>query len=82
MSFDLNAPRIRGETLLQTQNIIFSTLSTSGYFFDENSKFYLCADESGASARDCTVSEFTFEYRYYGENAFTYAHLGGTDRIT
>jgi len=80
MTFDLDAKIVRVETLSQSKNSFEKTFGMSGvYSFDANSKFYLCSNW-GSSARACTVSDFVFEYRYYGLNSFTWAHLGGTDR--
>ncbi len=58
----------------------FTSATTSS--FDANTKFYLCAGKNGASPRACTVAEFVLEYRYYGENSWEMAHLGGTNRIS
>ena len=83
LSFDLNIKALRIELQRdyikssQAQTLTF----TSDLSFDSNTKFYLCSDKGGASPNTCTVSEFIFEYRYYGEETYPYTHLSGTYRI-
>jgi len=73
----------RGEIQSETYKISYyrPLTATTEASFDSNTKFYLCAGQDGASPKACTVSEFILGYRFYGNNTFPFAHLGGTDRI-
>jgi len=63
-----------------TTSGIAVTGSLSHPYFDDNSKFYFCADKNGASSQACTVSDIVFEYRSYSMSDGL-AHLSGTNRI-
>lgn len=54
-----------------------------GMSFDENTKFYLCSDKLGTSPNACTITEFIFEYRYYGDGTsnYDYPQAGGKYRM-
>ncbi len=81
ITLDLN-----GNFRSETQADAFKTsgsktfTSATGASFDANTKFYLCSGKDGISPIACTVSQFILEYRYYGDNSGTYAHVGGTNR--